>query len=449
MNLKELQEKIAHARGLGHSHLPEISVSDFPALLERQKYEKEPYLIYIDKNDNRKELNYKKFCEQVYGVARFMQSHGLSHGDSIATISYNHWQTAVQYFAAWLLGLVVVPVNLEEDDGRIANILDDTNVELAFVQADYRKRINSILESNNLKKLEVVVCDETTENYNTADGELKLPEESLAESPALIVFTSGTTDDLKGVVLSQRNLLEEARSIGQWNRIDESIRMMGFLPIHGVNGIVMALIMPFFFGGSVVLNQRFRADSFFPVIQQEKIHVTSVGPKILQLLNDYYKNEEEATRPQTPTLRHIICTTGLLTMQLIEEFEERTGIRVIHGYGLYEATCGSCFVPLDLDEDAHKKWRSNFNFPSAGVDISVNQMEIHDQEGNVLGEKERGEIVIRGVNVMKGYYNNRQANEEAFRHGWFRSGDEGFFVQDDIGRNFFFIAGKIENHHPE
>jgi long-chain acyl-CoA synthetase len=441
MNLEELQDKTAHARRLGHSYLPEISFSDFPALLNHQKDKTEPYLIYIDKNDHRKELNYKDFCDQVYGVARFMQSHGLSHGDSIAAVSHNHWQTVIQYFAAWLLGLVVVPVNLEEDDPRIADILDDTNVELAFVQADYRKRMNSILESNNLKKLEVVVCDETTENYNTTDGELELPGEPLAESPALIVFTSGTMDDPKGVVLSQRNLLEEARSLGQWNRIDEETRMMGVLPVHHADEIILSLITSFFFGSSVVLNRRFRAGRFFSVIRQEEVHAASVDSNILQLLNDYYENGEE-TRPQTPTLAHIICSAGPLNLQLIEEFEERMNTRVIHGYGLSETSCGSCFIPLDLHEDAHKKWRSDFDYPSVGVDISVNQIEIHDPDGNALGENERGEIVIRGVNVMKGYYNNRQANEEVFKHGWLRSGDEGFFVQDGIGRNFFFITGK-------
>jgi long-chain acyl-CoA synthetase len=444
MNLQQLQDKIDHARRLGHSDLPEISISDFPALINQYKQVETPCLIYIDEHDNRIELSYLDFCEEVFGVARFLQAHGLRRGDSIATISHNHWQTVIQYFAAWLLGLVVVPVNLDESDERIAYILDNGDVELAFVRAAYRKRIDAILERDDLKNIEVVICEETTGNFSKRTGELKLPQESLEESSALIIFTSGTTGDPKGVVLTQRNLLEDARSIGQWHHVDGSTRMMCVLPIHHVNGTVVTLITPFFFGGSAVLNQRFRVSRFFPIIQQEGVHIVSVVPTLLQFLTNYYVDGNGAERPETPTLQHIICSAGPLTVQLMEEFEKKMGVQVIHGYGLSETTCESCFVPLDLNKAEHEKWRSSFGYPSIGVDISANQMEIHDQQGNALAENERGEIVIRGVNVMKEYYHNKQANEQAFKYGWFRSGDEGFFVRDDIGRKFFFITGRLK-----
>jgi len=87
---------------------------------------------------------------------------------------------------------------------------------------------------------------------------------------------------------------------------------------------------------------------------------------------------------------------------------------------------------------------NDYGFPSIGVPVPANEMEIHDPDGNPLPEQERGEIVIRGVNVMMGYYNNREANEETFKHGWFRSGDEGFYVKDNQDRPFFFITGRLK-----
>jgi long-chain acyl-CoA synthetase len=164
-------------------------------------------------------------------------------------------------------------------------------------------------------------------------------------------------------------------------------------------------------------------------------------PTLLPFLNSYYADKE---RPKTPSLRHVICGAGPLTVKVMETFEEELGVRVIHGYGLSETTCYSCFVPLDVDEEAHKKWRGEYGYPSIGVDIPANEMQIQDEDGRALGENERGEIVVRGVNVMKGYYNNKEANEEAFKHGWFRTGDEGFFIKDDIGRSFFFITGRLK-----
>jgi long-chain acyl-CoA synthetase len=442
MNFKKLQDKIDYARTLSHSHLPESSVADFPELINAYADTDAPYLTYIDKNDHRTAFTYAEFCKKVYAVAGFLQNRGLSHGDRIATISHNHWQTVVQYYAAWLLGLVVVPINLGEDDERIAYILDNGNVELAFVRADYRNRIRNILESNDvLKNIEPVLCEDSIKNYASSETNLQLQDESLAESEALVVFTSGTTGDPKGVVLTQRNLLEDARSIKQWHKIDKQSRMMCVLPIHHVNGTVVTLITPFFAGGSTVLNQKFRVSRFFEIIKQESVHIVSMVPTLLQFLNSYYGDKDQ---PDTSGLQHVICGAGPLTVNVMKTFEQRLEVRVIHGYGLSETTCYSCFVPLDVDEEDHKKWRGDYGYPSIGVDIPANEMEIHDQEGNALDEEERGEIVVRGLNVMQGYYKNKEANEHAFAHGWFRSGDAGFFVRDDMNRKFFFITGRLK-----
>lgn len=442
MDFKKLQNKIDHARSLSHSQLPDLEFDNFPDLIENHIASDQPYLTYIDEENNRVELSYKEFCDKVFGVARFLQNKGLRHGDRIATISHNHWQTVVQYFASWLLGLVVVPVNLGEDDERIAYILENGNVELAFIRIDYKERIRTILEKyDKLKHIETVLCEETVYNYWQKEGKLKLEEETLAASEALIVFTSGTTGAPKGVVLSQRNLLEDARSISDWHNIDASTRMMCVLPIHHVNGTVVTMITPFFAGGSTVLNQKFRASRFFEMIKEESVHIVSMVPTLLQYLNSFYEDKQ---RPGCPTLQHVICGAGPLTVKVAENFEENLGVPIIHGYGLSETTCYSCFVPVDINKEEHDKWRSDFGYPSIGVPVPANEMAIHDEDGKALGEEERGEIVIRGLNVMIGYYNNEEANQKTFKNGWFRSGDEGFYVNDDQGRPYFFITGRLK-----
>lgn len=441
MDFKELQEKIDHAHSLTNAPEP-LPVDNFQELLQNRSDDTRSYLTYINGENERTELSYAEFYQKVVGCARFLQNHGLSHGDRIATISHNHWHTVVQYFAAWLLGLVAVPINLGEDDERIAYILENGDVELGFVRTHYRDRFRKILESyDNLKHIEWVVCEESTDTFILEDGELELPSDPLAESEALIVFTSGTTGAPKGVVLSQRNLLEDARSIAGWHGIDEQTRMMCVLPIHHVNGTVVTLVTPFFAGGSTVLNQRFRTSRYFPIIAEEKVHIVSMVPTLLQYLNSYYAEEE---RPDTPTLRHVICGAGPLTIKVAETFEQRFNVPIIHGYGLSETTCYSCFVPIDIDKKEHEKWRSGYGYPSIGVPIPANEMAIHDEEGNELPENERGEIVIRGVNVMIEYHNNKEANEETFKNGWFRSGDEGFYINDEQGRPYFFITGRLK-----
>jgi long-chain acyl-CoA synthetase len=441
MDFQELQQKIAHARNTSNE-LPPLPVRHIPELLRLRADNEGNYVTYIDEHDKRTEVSYAEFYQHVINCARFMQNHGLSQGDRIATISHNHWHTVVQYFAAWLLGLVVVPINLGEDDERIAYILENGEVELAFVRTEYRERFRGILESHNyLKNVEWIVCEGGIGNFTREEGDLKLPDDSLADSEALIVFTSGTTGAPKGVVLSQRNLLEDARGIAEWHNIDNQTRMMCVLPIHHVNGTVVTLITPFFAGGSTVLNKRFRTGRFFPIIEEESVHIASMVPTLLQYLNNYYADKN---MPYTSTLEHLICGAGPLTVKVVKTFESRFEIPIIHGYGLSETTCYSCFLPIDLDEDEHKKWISDYGYPSIGVPIPANEMAIHDEEGNELEEKERGEIVIRGVNVMLEYHNNRDANEEVFKNGWFRSGDEGFYVSDAKGRPYFFITGRLK-----
>ncbi|MCW9706109.1 class I adenylate-forming enzyme family protein [Fodinibius salsisoli] len=441
MDFQELQDKISHARNLETS-LPSLSFQDVKELLKARSEDSKNYISYIDGEGKETKKSYVEFYQHVLGCARFLQHHGLSRGDRIATIAHNHWHTVVQYFAAWMLGLVVVPVNLEEDDERIAYILENGQIELAFVRTEYRDRFRGILEQyDQLKHIEWIVCEGEVSNFTKTGGTLQLEEESLSESDALIVYTSGTTGKPKGVVLTQRNLLEDARAIARWHNIDKQTRMMCVLPIHHVNGTVVTLLTPFWAGGSVVLNRQFKVSQFFPLIREHQVHIVSMVPTLLQYLNNFYKEQDA---PKTVPLRHVICGAGPLTVEVAQIFEERFDIPIVHGYGLSETTCYSCFVPVGITGERRDFWHSHYGYPSIGIPVAANEMAIHDSEGNALGEEERGEIVVRGVNVMRGYYNNKEANEHAFKNGWFRSGDEGFYVNDEKGRPYFFITGRLK-----
>ncbi|MGM0589665.1 MAG: class I adenylate-forming enzyme family protein [Bacteroidota bacterium] len=446
MSFQSLSEKIEHARSLSEGKkLKPLPYTNLGELMDERFRSKAPYLTYINDEDRRTNLTYNAFLKTVKKTAAFLQNQGLSKGDRIATISHNHWHTVVHYYAAWMLGLVVVPINLGEDDERIAYILENGEVKLAFVRDQYVDRIQAILADEQYPMSEadvpLVVCGDDTEVFEADAKQLNRPDLGDGELEALIVFTSGTTGKPKAVVLSQRNLLEDARTISEWHGIDQATRMMCVLPIHHVNGTVVTMITPFYVGGSTVLNQRFRTRRFFPIINEEAVHIVSVVPTLLQYLNSYYEDKEA---PPLPNFRHVICGAGPLTVQVAETFEERFGKRIIHGYGLSETTCYSCFVPRDISDEEHAQWRSDFGYPSIGVPVPANQMAIHDSDGNELEAGERGEIVIRGVNVMLGYYNNTEANEKAFKNGWFRSGDEGFMEYDDQGRPYFFITGRLK-----
>ena len=449
---QQLRDSIGSAQTVdGVSSLqPMVPYRNIGELLEQQveKHEQKPFLIFYNETAQRKEYSYREFYEEVCRTANYLSEAGIRTGDRVATVSYNHSDVVIQYFAAFLIGAVVVPINVGEDDKRIIYILQNSEAKLAFVRDEFLDRIISHRAALGGLKTIVQVGKKTDPSLPHFQSEiLRHPATRVSnrapglQDEALLVYTSGTTGLPKGVLLVQYNLLVDAMAIAEWHRLSGDQRMMCVLPIHHVNGTVVTLMTPLYSGGGVVLNQKFHPDKFFERISIEKVTVVSVVPTLLQFLI-HAKLSMEAYK--LAHCRHIICGAGPLTVELALKFEHAFNIPVIHGYGLSETTCYSCFLPIDLGKGEHKLWLSKYGFPSIGVPLPINEMAIHDVSGNERNEGERGEIVIRGHNVMKYYFQNPQANEEAFAHGWFRSGDEGFFQFDDEGRKFFFITGRLK-----
>ncbi|MDP4199344.1 MAG: class I adenylate-forming enzyme family protein [Bacteroidota bacterium] len=457
--------RIAHARSIDNPDPGKIDYQNIGELLFRQAryYDTKPYLIFYDLAGNRTQLGYKDFFALVSQCANVMHAHGIRRGDRVATISHNHSDTVLQYFAAWLMGVCVVPVSLSEDDHRIRYILENSQAKLAFLRSDYSERILPILASvptvASVLLCGVDVPGSFEDSVDQASPFYTSQEAVTISDEALIVYTSGTTGNPKGVVLTQYNLLCDARGITEWHAMTNSQRMMCVLPIHHVNGTVVTLVTPMYFGGTVILNQKFQSEHFFERIVNERVNVVSVVPTLLAFLLEYSRtngthrldksnesNESALSTLHSPlsTLRHIICGAGPLTVELAQEFEETFGISIVHGYGLSETTCYSCFLPIDLTPEQHRHWMRDFGFPAIGVAIPQNNMMIADERGHELPAGEKGEIAIRGVNVMKYYYENADANEKTFNYGWFRSGDEGFYQLDDQTRKFFFITGRLK-----
>lgn len=451
----DIDAKIQAARTLSQDQ-PEATSLHFQNIGEMllrhaRHYDTKPYLIFYDPEGVRIEYGYKDFFMLVQQCANLLVAHGVQRGDRVVTISHNHADTVIQYFACWLLGACVVPVSLSEDDARIQYIIANSRAVLAFVRVDYADRILPILRScSNVRH--TLITGERRENLDEpyfdelledADPFFNAQSAVTQEDEALIVYTSGTTGNPKGVVLTQRNLMLDAKGISEWHGLTNHQRMMCVLPIHHVNGTIVTLVTPMYFGGTVVLNQRFQSEHFLSRIAAEGVHVVSVVPTLLAFLIEHYKEQPEAI-PATHTLRHIICGAGPLTVELAAQFEDMFEIPIMHGYGLSETTCYSCFLPIDLTREEHAHWMRDFGFPSIGVALPQNEMMIADEQGTELPPGERGEIAIRGVNVMKYYYENPEANEKTFSYGWFRSGDEGFYQYDHLGRKFFFITGRLK-----
>ncbi|HMQ67367.1 MAG TPA: class I adenylate-forming enzyme family protein [Ignavibacteria bacterium] len=394
------------------------------------------YLKYYDSDGKIITYTYQEFVKKVHQLSNFLLQSNIKKGNRIATFSHNHSDTVILYFASWVIGAVVVPVNVSEESGRVQYIVENSDAKMIFTRKEYPGKLKAASIPDNVQ---IVDFDEF--DFDEYQDNINISYHVNKEDECLIVYTSGTTGNPKGVVLTQYNLMADALSISNWHKLHNDDVMMCVLPIHHVNGTVVTIMTTMFYGGKLILNQKFQTDTFLKRLEENNVKVVSVVPTLLQFL---LHSEEESKNYDLKNFSHIICGAGPLTCEIAKNFEDRFGLRIAHGYGLSETTCYSCFVPVDLSKSEHTKWQNEYGFPSIGIPIECNQMEIQDDKGKSLDENEKGEIVIRGHNVMKYYFNNDEVNRKTFEFGWFRSGDEGFFKYDDKRRKYFFITGRIK-----
>ncbi len=418
------------------------------------------FLAYYD-DDRRvsRRYSYAEFGDLVGRAAAFMRDRlALRRGDRAATVLFNHDQTVFLYFAAWTLGVAIVPINVEESSDKKRYILEHSEATVVFCWRDYVEEIRGLRGALPMLREVVTVADDMfvspppPSSPSPVKGERKIyhpsplagegrGEGGTLDDEALIVYTSGTTGPPKGVVLTARNLLVDADGIADWHGFGRDDRMMCVLPIHHVNGTVVTLVTPFYFGGGTVLNRKFKTAPFWRRLQEEGVTCVSVVPTLLEFLLE----ANEALDPyRLDRFRGFICGAGPLLKETAARFEDRFRFPIRHGYGLSETTCYSCFLPNDLTPDRHRRWLTDYEFPSIGLPIRHNEMAILDAQGKKVSEGARGEICIRGRTVCAGYFKRPDANEAAFQWGWFRSGDEGFFIRDEQGRPFLFISGRIK-----
>lgn len=394
------------------------------------------YISFYDDKSIVVKVTYNEFVKKVFKLSNYLLQNGIAKGYTVATFSHNHIDTVILYFSCWAIGAVVVPINVSEDPHRVKYILENSTTKIIFTRENY---LEKLIKTGLSEIISIVNFDKFS--FDNLYDKLDLNYAVDKEDECMIVYTSGTTGNPKGVVLTQYNLMSDALAISNWHNLHNDDVMMCVLPIHHVNGTVVTIMTTMFYGGKLILNQKFQTELFLQRLQDENVKVVSVVPTLLQFL---LHSEEESKNYNLENFSHIICGAGPLTCELAKKFEDRFNLKIIHGYGLSETTCYSCFIPIELNEKEHIRWQNDFGFPSIGIPIECNDMEIQNDKGETLAENEKGEIVIRGHNVMKYYFDNDEVNRKTFEFGWFRSGDEGFFKYDANGRKYFFITGRIK-----
>jgi long-chain acyl-CoA synthetase len=388
----------------------------------------DPYLIF---EDDGRVVTYRALDEITSQVAHLLGQLGVKRGDAIALLLPNVPEFVFAYFGAMRMGAAAGPINTGLKGPEIGYILDNSEAKVLFTQARFLDEIDRVRGGlEHLKHVVVVgtpAPEGTLDFYRAVLSQPATRPKAVVEPGDLaeIIYTSGTTGNPKGVMLTHRNMLADARSITEWFGFGPQWRMNCVLPLFHVNAEVVTTITPLWFGGSVVLTQRFSPGQFWKTIERYRINVISVVPTILSILLARREAEGPA---DVSSVRFIICGAAPLPEEVQLSFEKAFGITVYEGYGLSETTCYSSFNPPDP-----KKRKVG----SIGVAVG-NEMCILDDDNRPVKDGEMGEICIRGDNVMTGYFKMPEATAKAFEGGWFHSGDLG--IRDADG--FYFIRDR-------
>lgn len=405
-------------------------ITNIRQLIESQskKYGNKTYLIF---EEDGREVSYRLLHEFTSKTANLYKKLGVGKGDKVSLLLPNIPEFVFCYFGAMKIGAVAGPVNILLKAEEIAYIVNHSESKVLVTTPEFLGEVEKIRSQLPLLQHVIVIDDKTYPNTLPYYNELRLQPVRLSKvdiqpgDEAMIIYTSGTTGKPKGVLLTHHNLLRDAQYIANWFSFKEEMRMMCILPLFHVNGEVVTTITPLYFGGSVVLVKKFSVQKFWPAVAQYKVNVFSAVPTILTLL---LTQPELAKGLDLSSLRFAICGAATLLTEVQKDFEKTFGCTIYEGYGLSETTCYSSFNPPD-----HQKRKIG----SIGVAVG-NEMKIFDDQDRETKPEEIGEIVIRGENVMKGYFKNPEATADAMRRGWFHSGDLG--KRDSDG--FFYILDR-------
>jgi acyl-CoA synthetase (AMP-forming)/AMP-acid ligase II len=208
--------------------------------------------------------------------------------------------------------------------------------------------------------------------------------------------------------------------------LTERDRLLTVMPLFHMNAVSVTTMTPLYAGASTVVSPRFSASRFWQIISDYEItSFGSVATMLARLLSAYPEGTPAGLK--TDQLRFAMCGSAPVPAEILRRFEETFNCLVIEGYGLSESTCRSTFNPPD------ERRRPG----SCGMPIG-NEMRVFDEEDREVADGELGEIVLRGENILKGYYKNPEATAEAFRQGWFHTGDIGYKDAD----GFFYIVDR-------
>lgn len=372
-------------------------------------------------------LTYGRLREEVAAAADGLARLGLARGDRIAFVLPNSPETIVLFLAAAAVG-TAAPLNPAYKEDEFRFYLEDIGAGALVVPPGRGEAARRALPDGAI--LIEAGFDERgrialgSESPRAATGSADHPG---ADDVALVLHTSGTTSRPKLVPLKQRNLFFSAENIARTYSLTPDDVALCVMPLFHIHGLMASTMATFSSGGTVVVTPGFDAMTFWQAAASCGATWYSAVPTIHQML--LMRNRGERP-PGAGNLRFIRSSSAALAPETMRQLESRFGAPVLEAYGMTEATHQMASNPMPPADRRPG---------TVGLETGVH-IAIMDDDGHLLPEAARGEVVIQGPSVIDGYANNPEANATSFTAGWFRTGDQGFLDPD----GYLSLIGRLK-----
>jgi long-chain acyl-CoA synthetase len=367
-------------------------------------------------------LTYGLLEQATMRVAGMLAQRSIRAGDRVAVMLPNVPHFVVGYYGILRAGAVVVPLNVLNKRREVEYYLRDSGAKLLLVWHDFAQEAAPAAAEVGCECVSVVP-GEFEQTLFTIDPVPDLAQRALSDT-AVLLYTSGTTGTPKGAELTHENLLRNCQASRNLFDLGPGAVVLGALPLFHSFGQTCAMNTCMLAGGTLTLLPRFDPVRALEIIQRDAVAVFEGVPTMYGAM----LNVPDRERFDTSTLRCCASGGAALPVELMRGFERAFTCQILEGYGLSETSPVASFNHPDRERKP-----GSIGTPIAGVEMKV--VDDHDAE---LPPGEVGEIVIRGHNVMKGYWHRPEASAEAMRGGWLHTGDLARVDED----GYFFIVDR-------
>jgi long-chain acyl-CoA synthetase len=386
-------------------------------------------------------ITYSQLNAGVNRVANGLAKLGVKKDDRVALYIHNLPQFVEAFYGAQVVGATVIPLNVLYKSGEIEYILNDAGVKAVLTLAPFYPNVQAIrAQVPSLEQVIVLGADPLpgAMRWHEAFGsqpEQATPTPGSDEDVAVILYTSGTTGKPKGAMLTHTNLivnLEQTGALPRLKMADNDVVWIG-LPMFHSYALSVGMNAGIYHAATLDIMERFEATASLEMFQRDKVTIVLAAPPmyISWVINPAVNTYDLSS------IRIASSGASAIPVAILEKFHTLTGVEIMEGYGLTETS------PVATTNAAGKVTKPG----SIGPAIPQMEIRLVDDDDHDVAPGEVGELICRGPNVMKGYFNKPEANAEAFRGGWFHTGDmarvdaDGYYYIVDRKKDMILVSG--------